>query len=245
MHACQSCRVHDIRAVQLFNLPVLPSLDALTQNLPEVTPTPGPDVDIPRVPEGTASKAAPTAAQPGAEPRLVGGGAGGSAFVECRPDSVAADDGVRDDHLANSGTSGGSSQIHVTETPSLPTASTATAADGTPPAPPKAPAATPGAAAPAALMQRAPAMPFFVAAFPDPCMGYIPVCLQPRSQQDREAAKRELQSRRERFRTKKALQRQRRDMAVRYVSRKVYADSRPRVNGRFIPKAGPVESEGS
>lgn len=267
---------HDIRAVQLFNLPVLPSLDALTHNLPETTPTSdpieltAPPVDIahaPQVPRATRAQAAATDAPPDPVPTTAAvlSRCCGSATAERgttqkheHSNERRADGGSACDHhtssdhqtsASNSGTSrgsrgsGGSSQMNVLAMPTFPRAPTQTAAAAANPTPQRSPPIAPTATAPAAMMRPPPAVPFFVAAFPDPCMGYIPACLQPRTQRDREAARQELQSRRERFRTKKALQRQRRAKAVRYTGRKVYADSRPRVNGRFIRKEGPTEPE--
>lgn len=81
-------------------------------------------------------------------------------------------------------------------------------------------------------------IPVLMAAFPavDPCMAYMPASLQPKSHHDRIVAREALHARRERFRQKKSLQAQRRANGVRYISRKVYADNRPRINGRFIRK---------
>eukprot|EP00892_Ulva_mutabilis_P005456 jgi/Ulvmu1/3282/UM152_0004.1 len=71
-----------------------------------------------------------------------------------------------------------------------------------------------------------------------PWMSYLPASLQPRPPADEEAAEQSCTVRRlqlMRFRRKKlqlSLHK-----AVRYENRKRYADSRPRVNGRFISKA--------
>lgn len=71
-------------------------------------------------------------------------------------------------------------------------------------------------------------------------MTYIPASLQPRADTSAggDAAEQRAQARERqltRFRDKK--RRLTRHRAVRYASRKRYADSRPRVNGRFISKS--------
>eukprot|EP00892_Ulva_mutabilis_P012509 jgi/Ulvmu1/9630/UM054_0061.1 len=66
-------------------------------------------------------------------------------------------------------------------------------------------------------------------------MSYIPASLMPRAPSVREAARQALRVRRERFKEKKSRM-QTSGRVVRYISRKVYADTRPRINGRFIRK---------
>lgn len=66
-------------------------------------------------------------------------------------------------------------------------------------------------------------------------MHYILMTLQPRSARDRAAQQALRQRQRTRFVEKK--QRLCDAHTVRYASRKRYADSRPRVNGRFVRKA--------
>ena len=71
-----------------------------------------------------------------------------------------------------------------------------------------------------------------------PWMSYIPVSLHPSPPVDVGAAEQRAEARRirhARFRQKKSALSCRK--AVRYESRKRYADSRPRVNGRFIRKS--------
>lgn len=67
-----------------------------------------------------------------------------------------------------------------------------------------------------------------------PWMSYVPASLQRRASRDA-AAVRTRSVKLTRFRDKK--QRLAVRKAVRYENRKRYADSRPRVNGRFVSKA--------
>eukprot|EP00892_Ulva_mutabilis_P012510 jgi/Ulvmu1/9631/UM054_0063.1 len=67
------------------------------------------------------------------------------------------------------------------------------------------------------------------------CSRYIPITLRPTALDERVAAQQQRQRQRARFAEKK--RRLGSGQGVRYQSRKRYADSRPRVNGRFIRKA--------
>lgn len=67
------------------------------------------------------------------------------------------------------------------------------------------------------------------------CMRYIPVTLRPQNESERAATHALRAEQRARFAEKK--RRLGNSQAVRYQSRKRYADSRPRINGRFIRKA--------
>ena len=68
-----------------------------------------------------------------------------------------------------------------------------------------------------------------------PFCGYLPLCLQPRSEFTRAMSRTARAEQLRRFRRKK-LSIATPKASIRYASRKRYADSRPRVNGRFIRK---------
>lgn len=217
--------------MQLLNLPMMPSFDVITETLPDVPPKPSPPV------QHAVNKAGSTDSQTSIpHPEVL---------------QNPEQSGAMYQNTCTSSVSTQSGQLMRTETslPQQPPKPEPLAHPETsppqqspkpeqPPSPQQTVLPQPQASLlPVTSQYMAPqvlAVPVLPSLYA--CMSYIPASLTPRSHDAREAARESLRVRRERFKQKKARSMHGATRSVRYVSRKVYADTRPRVNGRFIRK---------